>query len=699
MSPACPTRLRKRCALCRSLRVETLEKRLLLTAGGLPSHLELDDAPVWQEYHDSLSVSASVDHLQVSVKEPGRLSVWTDADEISHLDPFLALYDGEEDEPRLLTGSDDGSFPETEGGSIVDARIQLHLSEGEYRVSVSPSPFANPESSEGQYALFVSWEPTGPWSGDQQDMTFSVDRGHRAITSADFNNDGQLDLATTNMFSNDVSVLLGLGDGTFRAVPSSFEVGEGPISIVAVDFNNDGNLDLAAANSLSNDVSVLLGRGDGTFDGEGRIKDNPQVVRADETLSAIGDEPKFLTAEDLNGDDYPDLLVANENSDDVSILFGAGDGTFDTAERYATGASPRSVATGHFNNDVFVDVVVPGRNAKTITVLRGRGNNIFEPLPPIDVGNGPHAVAVADFNRDGYADLATANDKGDTVSVLPGDGTDALFRRYNDGKQYKDYPVGGDSEFILTGDFNGDGFADLATGNEDTRDVSILLNNGDGTFEAELRIPVYCIPDELATGDFNADGRQDLAVVSREGRVVVLLGSGDGRFVRDPRPRVGNGPEAVVWADFNGDGLQDLATANGISNDVSVLLGSGGGAFHPETRLPVGGSTPGALAVDDVNGDGHLDLLSVTEARTTFRSCWGTATGSSCLHPRCGSPAARIHRLKSRWPNRSTSTTTASAIECSWTETPVRLQSISCWPTAVSSRATGLPPTWTRRPS
>ncbi len=534
MSPACPDRSIKRCALRRTLRVETLEKRLLLTAGGLPSRLELGATPLSQEYHDSLSESAAVDYLQFAVEQPGRLSVWTDADDMSRLDPFLALYDVAEDEPRLLTGSDDGSFPENEGGSTVDAGIRHHLSEGEYRLSVSPSPFANSESSEGQYTLYVSWELTGPLSGDQPDiMMFSAGSEPWAITSADFNNDGRLDLATSNLDSHDVSILLGLGDGTFRAVPSPLDVGEGPASIVAVDFNNDGNLDLAVANSVSSDVSVLLGRGDGTFDDELRTGENPQVVRANgteaNTLSAIGDEPRFLAAAYLNDDDYPDLLVANQDSTDVSILFGAGDGTFNTAQRYATGASPRSVATGHFNGDSFVDVVIPGRSAKTITVLLGRGNNTFEPLPPIGVGKGPHSVTVADFNHDGYTDIATANDKGDTVSVLLGDGTDALFTRHADGKQYTDYPVGGDSEFLLASDFNGDGFADLATGNEDTRDVSILLNNGDGTFQTELRIPVYCIPDELATGDFNEDGRQDLAVVNHNtDEVIVLGGGGDG---------------------------------------------------------------------------------------------------------------------------------------------------------------------------
>ena len=96
MSPARPKRSRKRCAPSRSLRVETLEKRLLLAVGGLPSQLGLAGTSFWQEYHDSLSESASVDDLQLAVEQPGRLTVWTNVDDMSHLDPFLALHDDAE---------------------------------------------------------------------------------------------------------------------------------------------------------------------------------------------------------------------------------------------------------------------------------------------------------------------------------------------------------------------------------------------------------------------------------------------------------------------------------------------------------------------------------------------------------------------------------------------------------------------------
>ena len=114
--------------------------------------------------------------------------------------------------------------------------------------------------------------------------------------------------------------------------------------------------------------------------------------------------------------------------------------------------------------------------------------------------------------------------------------------------KHVDYAVGGDAE--LATDLNDDGLPDLVTGNEDTRDLSILINRGDGTFEPEARLPVYCLPDELVAADFNGDGHQDLAVVSRENKLVVLLGLGD-RFEQSPI-RVGDHPEVVVWQDTNG---------------------------------------------------------------------------------------------------------------------------------------------------
>ena len=211
----------------------------------------------------------------------------------------------------------------------------------------------------------------------------------------------------------------------------------------------------------------------------------------------------------------------------------------------------------------------------------------------------------------------------------------------------------------MTGDFNGDGRPDLAVANYGDNDVSVLLGNGDGTFQNQVTYAVGSSP-ALVTGDFNGDGRTDLAVANQDSNdVSVLLGNGDGTFQNQVTYAVGSAPYALVAGDFNGDGRTDLAVANSYDNDVSVLLGNGDGTFQdqktyrwgtgprpswrglqrrrphrPGRRQPYGNdvsvllglngtfAAPGPFAINphatplvaDVNGDGTNDALVVNAA-------------------------------------------------------------------------------------
>jgi len=202
------------------------------------------------------------------------------------------------------------------------------------------------------------------------------------------------------------------------------------------------------------------------------------------------------------------------------------------------------------------------------------------------VGLSPLSVAVGDFNGDGYQDLAVANNSSRDVSVLVGNGDGDFQAAVN-------FPSGEWlTNSVSIGDFNGDGYQDLALTNNGNRPdlggtVSILVGNGDGTFQAPMVLDAGVGPFSSAVGDFNCDGNQDLAVAGSfeyDGggiinNVSVLLGNGDGTF----QPRVsfeaGDGNSFVAVGDFNGDGYQDLAVTNYSSNNVSVLLGNGDGTF------------------------------------------------------------------------------------------------------------------------
>ena len=236
-------------------------------------------------------------------------------------------------------------------------------------------------------------------------------------------------------------------------------------------------------------------------------------------------------------------------------------------------------------------------------------------------GNNPQSVAVGDFNRDGKQDLATANNGSDNVSILLGDGTGNFSSARN-------FTAGHEAHCVVVGDFNGDGKQDLAVANDSfPGSVSVLLGDGAGNFSAPTNFAVGNPPLSVAVGDFNGDGKQDLATANiGSGSVSILLGDGTGNFSAPTDFFVGS-PLWVAVGDFNGDGKQDLAVANGGSDNVSILLGDGTGHFSGPTDFTVG-DAPQSVAVGDFNGDGKQDLAIANEVSSNVSILLGDGTGN-----------------------------------------------------------------------
>ena len=334
----------------------------------------------------------------------------------------------------------------------------------------------------------------------QPQQTYPTGQFPAGVAVGDFNGDGIADLAIANYnnVAGTISVLLGVGDGTFRP-QQTYATGRESVGVVAVDFNGDGIPDLAIANSGNNNIGVLLGNGDGTF--------------AAQQVFDVGGGPVQLASGDFNGDGIPDLAITNYQvgaGNTVSVLIGDGFGNFQPQKTYPTGLGPYGVAGADFNGDGIADLAVTNESDNTVSVLLGNGDGTFQPQKqPYPVGLGPIGVVTADFNGDGIADLAVTNynnGAGNTVSVLigKGDGTFQLQKTYSTGL--------GPYEIVVT-DFNGDGIADLAVTNQSDNTVSVLLGNGDGTFQPpQPPYPVGNAPIFLAAGDFNGDAVPDLAI-------------------------------------------------------------------------------------------------------------------------------------------------------------------------------------------
>jgi hypothetical protein len=298
--------------------------------------------------------------------------------------------------------------------------------------------------------------------------------------------------------------------------------------------------------------------------------------------------------------------VANYTFDGtVSVLLSNGDGTFQPAQAFPAGSSPRSVAVGDFNGDGKLDLAVANYGSNTVSVLLGKGDGSFLPAQSYSAGSYPHAVAVGDFNGDGIPDLAVADGAG-TVSILLGNG-DGTFRAP------VSFAAGKVPASVAVGDFNGDGLPDLAVANEGSvpnyndSSVSVLLGNGDGSFQAAVNYAAGKDPKAVAVGDFNGDGTPDLAVANfLSNTVSVLLGNGDGSFLPAINSPAGSSPWSVAVADFNGDGAADLAVAD--DGCVRVLLGNGDGTFQTTLISYLAGSWLRSVEVGDFNGDGAADL-------------------------------------------------------------------------------------------
>lgn len=496
-------------------------------------------------------------------------------------------------------------------------------------------------------------------------------RGATDVALGDFNADGILDAAVTNQNSNDVSVMLGAGDGTFGPA-TRYPVG-GPRRIVAGDFNLDGRPDLAVVNQSGVDpLSIMIGQGDGTF--------------TQSTMSVPGGV-NTMEAGDLNNDGKVDLVIlyGQFNAGSYVKLISLGDGTFSVSAQIPTVSIPNGVTVADVDRDGLNDVVVGAYN--TIAVHRGTGGGQFAaavnystafwnysvqvadmnldgrpdllsvytteyPTPGAPdgfvqvmlalpgggfaagtawpTGSYPGKALVADFDRDGRPDVAVAGQGG--IDILRGQAGGSLATS-------KSYNAGSFANGIAAGDLDGDGVLDLAVASHSSAQAAAVdglfafHGAGDGTF-GQPRIDSLAYAGSVVQGDFDEDGHEDFALMHSylTPHVSIVHGNGNGTFgAVQSRDFTGSNPTGMVSADFNHDGHLDVAVS--VDRAAVVFLGTGTGGLGAPVSYPAG-DTHTTIAVGDLNEDGNPDLVLNNQFNDNVSVIWGFGDGTFSEHTR-----------------------------------------------------------------
>jgi hypothetical protein len=450
--------------------------------------------------------------------------------------------------------------------------------------------------------------------------------GSNSIVASDVNGDGKLDLvaATPN---NGLFVFLGNGDGTFQTpVNYSYARTSGCCTGIAVgDLNGDGKPDLALP--VNDGISILLNNGNGTF---GAATYYPSGVAGSSPGAGIA-------IGDVNGDKKPDVVESNENFGAI-VFLNQGKGTF--AVKGAIGSEPvsatSSVVLADINNDKKLDILINDQFGEVHTYY-GKGNGTFTagPAYPLNaLGNNAEGLIVADFNNDGTVDLLNAVGYDfATVSLGRGDGSFRTAQMFNYGQTSSGHN-------IVTADFNGDGIPDLAfswannTAGSAPQSFGVMLGTSHGAPGTTTYINAGSCPanktEWIATGDVNGDGKADI-VATLQGNggpgcqndtVAVLTGLGTGKFKKAAYYSTGSTAQenGVFLADVNGDGKLDIITEN-IDGTISVLLNKGNGTYNAGKLIAsIAGINQheNALAFGDFTGDGKTDIAVTTYGQLAY---------------------------------------------------------------------------------
>jgi hypothetical protein len=403
-----------------------------------------------------------------------------------------------------------------------------------------------------------------------------------AVTLADVDGDEDADLLTADRFSMAVTVHENPGDGHFPTL-THFETAGLSTRLDAGDVDGDGDLDVMVSSESFGTVGALLfNEGGGTFG-------SPQVYTHSETYGRGVARAKLR---DLDGDEDLDLLYNGAHTDfhdgyNFYTAMNDGAGSFGPITQWFIGTCGNGdVDAFDIDEDGDLDVInceelacAGGSGANRLFISLNAGDGTFAPAYTIQISTGPHALLGGDFDENGHVDLVTTHwmpyGLRDFINVHLGNG-DGTFQ------EERVYQTGQGPRWVVQDDFDGDGHADLATGNsgsdnEGRETLTVLFGTGT-TFTNRTDYYMPFSPDliaatGLASGDVDRDGDVDLMATTTANGVAFYENDGTGSFTFTIRYGLSWDPWSVFYADFDGDDVEDLAF---LSNDgLGILHGTG----------------------------------------------------------------------------------------------------------------------------
>jgi hypothetical protein len=436
------------------------------------------------------------------------------------------------------------------------------------------------------------------------------------VVSADFDRDGDLDLAVANTTTGQVQILLsddlgGVASSTTVALDGNAQIS----GLVAGDFDGDGDVDVAVTDLTDGDVQILRNNGSGTF---------LALAEVD-----VGTGAEGIAAGDFDLDGRTDLVVGVDG--DVAVLLGAPGGFDPVVTLDASGGSASDVAVGDLDCDGSLDIVYAIEGTDGVGVLFGRDHDVSVDLDsPADValalGFDAADVVLVDVNGDGDADLLVADRTTGSLGVALGDG---------DGTFGSVVTVSGgatvQAEALETADVDADGDVDVVMALGTGDGAAVFLNDGNGTFTLDSTVDTGTDsdPQDVVLADLDADCDLDMAIATGDS-ISLALGEGDGTFAAPTTLDLGAGfaASALAVGDIDEDGTLDLVAASSATGNVAVLFGLGGGAFEPAVPVPVdAGDELSDLEIGDVDCDGDLDLVVANRTDGTIRVLRNDGTG------------------------------------------------------------------------